>query len=87
MWVTRYQSDGRCDYRKGEGNRPKRSLSLYLVGREVWKRTAQENALTDTAEGYWQTENQPMQGPALAKVLYWVSGHTLLASPINFEIS
>ncbi len=34
VWATRYQSDGRCDYRKEQGNSPKRSLSLENARRE-----------------------------------------------------
>ena len=35
VWATRKKSDGRCDYRKEQGNSPKRSLSPQSAGREI----------------------------------------------------
>jgi hypothetical protein len=34
VWATRIKLDGRCDYRKEQGNSPKRSLSPQNAGRE-----------------------------------------------------
>ena len=57
VWATRKKLDGRCDYRKEQGNSPKRSLSL----KEVQARTGSNPKAPITrpnriAEDIWQAQ-------------------------------